>query len=396
MATNLPVIGEQSRDHAWLVAAGNDIAFDWKVVDVIGSPRLGRLIGALTVETCDNIPFIDLTTAATAAEDPSNQALFLYHGRSKTAGSEEAELSNESTEELCSHAKERMKDIWHPMSPKIAPNSSKMKSTWTQRPNFVYYELYPFTSRERETWTPIQPQFCQQKRFLPTTSAPWSESECATHFKRLASMIDEEITRLVASIAEIALGYYASSQYCKAEQWYRRALIAIGRFSDPKASWVTAMSASLAIVSSVLRPGRYAEARDLHQNLHVNVQRHLGLNHPLVLSSRCTRLVELRWFGKQDEEEKATRELVQTRLNLQGPRDDETLDALHHLGLFLQRQSRFPESEYLLSTVITLRTEIIEKHPEPYQDSACMGIRQEALYTMLALVYSLNKTGKIN
>ena len=393
MATNHPEIDDRSRDQAWLIDPVNDIAFDWKVVDVVGSPRLGRLIGALTVETCDNIPLIDLTTIETLVEDPSKQALPIYYGRSKTGGREEAERSNESTKELCSKAKERMQNFWRPMSPEVAHINSNIEWTWNLHPNFVHYELYPFPSRKRETWTTIQPQFCHQKRFLPTTSAPWSESECTTQFKRLASMTDEDITRLVASIAKIALVYYTSNQFYKAEQWYRRAFSAIERYSNPNVSWIAARSASLAIVDSILFQGRYADARDLHRNLHIDIQRHLGAHHPLVISSRCTRRVELRWFGKQDEEEKATRELLQTRLNLLGFRHNETIDSLHRLGCLLQRQGRFSESEYLLSTVVSLRMEIIEKHPEPYEDPACMVTRSETLFAILHLVKSLNKSG---
>ena len=58
-----------------LVQPESDYTFDWKVVDIVGSPRLGRLIGALTMEACSDISFLDLNTEELQETGLCNQDL---------------------------------------------------------------------------------------------------------------------------------------------------------------------------------------------------------------------------------------------------------------------------------------------------------------------------------
>jgi hypothetical protein len=209
----------------------------------------------------------------------------------------------------------------------------------------------------------------------------------------LGSIEGEEVARLVASIAKIGFKYRTLSEYRIAEKWYRCIVTATEGMRDRRPVWI--LAACLGVILCLNMQGRYAEARGLHQDLYIKVQREFGTLHPLALLSKAEWCTPLRWFGTQEEEEKIWRELLQSHLSLQGTAHNESITAIHQLGLLLGRQERFLESEQLMIIAINLRTEQSVVLLEPYQGCPDMNDR-DTLLTMLHLAHSFNMNGKHN
>ncbi|KAE9373142.1 hypothetical protein N431DRAFT_406481 [Stipitochalara longipes BDJ] len=359
LASNAPAeqgrlpCGTESAEVDPLVQAQSESTFDWKVVDIVGSPRLGRLIGALTVEARSEIPFLDLA----------------------------------SIDNPCFPSAQDESQMWPSIFPGPArqchPNSN---TSWTFRLDILGRELYPFPQRGNNTW--MQPATWH----YPATSTPWTEPECIAQYKLSKGIEGDKLTKLVASITHIAYKYASVSQFGKAEKWYRHIVTIAERMPKQQLLWL--LKASLDVIDSIELQGRYTEAQGIFQDLYIGVQRTLGSNHPLALEWKQLQQRSLRRFGKQDEEEKTTRELVQTFLNSHGAGYADSINSLHCLGMVLQRQSRFLESEFLLSTVITLRNESTPVYVEPCKESNRAFTDQLTLLAMLHLVRSLNKGGK--
>jgi hypothetical protein len=259
LASNPPVEQDQVQscteetEENQLDRRGSNHNFDWKVVDIVGSPGLGRLIGALTVETCNYIPFLDLARGEfhkLHSQDISTLCYKIDIVGSKA--SHQAECSDESTEARYSQAPQGSPCIWPSMFAKSAHNSPNANSSWTFHLNFPYNELYPFPSRPSTTWAP------PQEYFFPTTSSEWTELECKRQFKRLGSIEGEEVARLVASIAKIGFKYRTLSEYRIAEKWYRCIVTATEGMRDRRPIWI--LAACLGVILCLNMQGRYAEA----------------------------------------------------------------------------------------------------------------------------------------
>jgi hypothetical protein len=122
-------------------------------VDVIGSPGLDRLIGALTAETCDDIPLLDLVTGELQGREPSNQDTLSFCYKIDRVRGEEAERSDESMDEVC--FPQGTTGIWPLISAKTANNSPVASPSWIFRLNFAQNKVYPYLSQTKATWIPL-------------------------------------------------------------------------------------------------------------------------------------------------------------------------------------------------------------------------------------------------
>ena len=109
--------------------------FDLNSIDVVGSPRLTRLFGFLTIEECDDIPDLDLAGDNLETGEIWSQDLLDVCSRSDRRGEEEDALGNELS-----------------TSTSVIPGTMKTfriiktLETWTKK--WFQYEVYPFPTSQ--------------------------------------------------------------------------------------------------------------------------------------------------------------------------------------------------------------------------------------------------------
>jgi tetratricopeptide (TPR) repeat protein len=369
-----------------LVQPGSKTVLDWKVVDVIGSPRLCRLIGALTVEACDAIPFLDLARDDLSKEELSEDDLVELCYPNILVESEAIEYADKFRTNASSRARLSGGELWLRESRSLKHNSPINTTSWICPLGSPYSELCPFPQvAASNNWTP-NPEY-----LYPITSSEWPEAQCRTYFKKLAYLNIEELKRLIARMASLAFKCRRLDQFDMSEKWHRYIVTATERMRNPRPCWI--LRACLGVIADLRLQGRFAEARDLHQDFHIKVERIFGPNHLLTLSSKAELAVSLRSFRKQ-EEEKIRRELLQSYLNFHGTGYHDSMVAIHSLALLLLRQKKFLEGEQLLMTVIDLRSGrnvLFSRKPSP---DTILYNERTICDTMLNLVRSLTMRRK--
>jgi tetratricopeptide (TPR) repeat protein len=312
-------------------------SFNWSCVDVVGSPGLTRLIGALTIEEyglSDDIPSLDL--ASNSVED--------------------ANISRMDLMELCTgsdwHADEEdpstdVSSLARIAAPAKASPIVKLLEAWTQQS--LQFELYPFpTTSNSPSNFDFSRLFSSQ---TPITKI--SESECLRKFQKLRQLQDVEISNLVDRMGTIAQKRYNSRDYATAESWYRRIVTAKQRIKCHKPEQT--LWACVHIPDCVLREGQCREAQQLHKDLDTRIEQILGSEHPISIWSRRLKGDILFNLGDLAEADVVHRQLLQTCLSSLGLNHQYTFLALESLGLILIEFRKGAEARGLFETSICLR-----------------------------------------
>jgi hypothetical protein len=312
----------------------------WELVDVVGSPGLTGLIGALTLDLCDEIPGLDLS--ATSSEESEDIYDLMNLG----------DAGNESLS----------KKVKKPKSPRSGRPSVSFSITALN----TYFsnqsqrcmlgpldELYPFPESTRPK-TLFETSRTEHQ--MSDYSLRMKEIECRKKFKTLKSMEHLEIIDLTETIESIAWRHYELDQYRLAEICWRRFITAC--LAIPGYQPFEVLRACLWVVDNVQLQGKYKEALNLHQGLHEKIMKLVGPEHELAIISR-DKLATLRaCFGEIDSELAIRRELIQISLCRFGIRSRTTLLILLDLGFALIRCLQYRESEAILCLWVQLDSEM--------------------------------------
>jgi tetratricopeptide (TPR) repeat protein len=311
-------------------------SFDWSCVDVVGSPRLTRLIGALTIEEyglSDGIPSLDLASDGLEEVNISGIDLMDLCTGSDCDVDEEDPSTNVS----------RLDRITTPANPS---RIVKLLEAWTQ-PS-LQFELYPFPTSSSKSYFDFR-QFFSSHISLPKMS----ELECLIKFRKLRQLKDVEISNFVDRMGIIATGLYSSGDYAAAETWYRRIVTAKQRIKWHKPEQT--LWACVHIPDCVLRQGRYSEVQQLHKDLHTKIEQILGSEHPISIWSQRLKGNTLQTMGLSAAADGVYRQVLQIFLSSLGINHPETLLSLENLGRSLIQVGRHAEAQGLFETIISLR-----------------------------------------
>jgi tetratricopeptide (TPR) repeat protein len=338
----------------------------WLVVDIVGSPSLTGLIGALTIDACEDIPSLDLSTNDATNSDEDGCRIVCP----------EAQVQNH-------HHHPPLKVTSRSDSFRMAAfctSSSKQTQRWMPGP---LDELYPFPKLAPARRLYRRPR---NNHLVSSYSLKAKEFECRKKFKALKSMQPSEIDDLAEDMRSIAWRHDELDQYRPAEIWWRRVVASFLEIREHRAFEV--LSACMSVVDSVLDQGRYIEAASLHQRVHHQITKLFGPEHDLVIMSRHS-LAVLRGHSQDYESEAAIyRELLQTFLLRFGTRNRDTLNFLKGLGYALASCDKYREAEALLRITVQLDFEL-----SSHTDRDMMTVRR-AFDTMNTLAESLNNQGR--
>jgi tetratricopeptide (TPR) repeat protein len=316
----------------------NDYSFDWNSVNVIGSPGLTKLIGALTIEECD-IPLLDLAPDSLGADDISGSDLMDLCGGCDSAQEENiiSRRQSWSTRLL----------IWI--------KTSQTFGDFEKSSHFgLQFELYPFHTSSSQPYVVHRPQYFSGGFLEPK----WSESEYKIKFQKLEHMQDTEIIHLVEAMGARAEELYDQRCYDTAETWFRRVVRGkkpVNWYKPHQTLW-----ACLRVATCIRYQCRYKEAQQLHQGLHGTIKRILSADHDISARSRKLNADLLGHLGFAAEEEAVHRERLQICLTTLGIRHPETISALEDLGSALGILERHGEAQPLLETSLHFRLETVK------------------------------------
>jgi tetratricopeptide (TPR) repeat protein len=315
--------------------------FDWSVVDVIGSPRLMKPFGALTIEACGYIPDLDLTATEFNGRKNFDSNLLDLSDAFESVDTDTVTALNRPS--LAPHLPQ--KNNSHPIvSSKrvVFHRVSKQRESWLKAS--LQYELCAFPT--------ISTVGITHPKWHSSATPSLTESECLAKFRRLEKLHVAEIPTLVSSIWRMAGSLEDNGQYILAERWFCRVITAKKRIPGFRPQ--ETLDACLKVVDLRSYMGGALKARALHRYLHQEILRVLGEGHELTAESKSVRAVYEEGLMTTTDEETIKREVLQRHLTTLGMNHLWTIDALHNLGSSLSRQEMFDEAEIIFITVIQL------------------------------------------
>ncbi|CZR68631.1 uncharacterized protein PAC_18530 [Phialocephala subalpina] len=312
----------------------------WMSVDVPGSPKLARLIGALTcfVDAC-SIPILDLgTNTRTEFGEPTKHP----------------------------PTDDNIMDFELDASTSCATSSTKTKLLSPQTPGFwktmsSNARNVSFTFRETSPISELSPFPTITVAEMSSGSVRWphlTEDECITRLRRMKRkmMPDNE---LLEGIMDIAADYWNDAQYVTAELWYRRLVSAKQSILWFKPAQT--LQTCLNVIATKRAQCRYKEAQELHEDLHAKIMQREWGEHDAKIKFRSLKLVAdlLKCLGNYKEEEPVRRQVMQISLVAFGVRSHYTSSAMRGLGGCLKYRNQSSESEFLLYSTINIGNESI-------------------------------------
>ena len=339
----------------------------WLSVDVIGSPRLTGLIGALTLEVCNEIQDLDLS--ASHFEDEEESCDLRSFG--------EQCRSVQHTEDQAQTPSVRLHNSVSFTIRAISTCLSKQGQPQIPSP---LDGLWPLSRSVRP------------KKLLenPRTSHLTSENslkmkgfECRTRLKTLRTFEPLEIVSLIEDMRSIAHRHFELGHRRMSELWWRRVVSC--SLGLPGYQPLKILYACLQVINNVRLQGRIAEAQNLHRDVHQKIMNLVNPDHELSIFSKET-LADMQGdFGDYDSEVAIYREILQICLLRFGVRDALTLERLLWLGWALNESGQTREAE----TILCLQVELYCQSPNEAERELTM--LQNELRSMSMLAACLNK-----
>jgi tetratricopeptide (TPR) repeat protein len=317
--------------------------FDPNSLDVVGSPRLTRLFGFLTIEECDDIDDLDLAGGDLEMGDIWSQDLLDVCNRSDRHDEEEDALGNELSTSTSGIPGTSLRGTLK--TSRIIGSLEKWTKKWFQ------YEVYPFPTSQ--SCARFSYHFSGIFSSRGSSQPKMSQSQCKRKLRALKSLEHVEIIHLLEAMGTVAYELYQGSHFVEAEFWFRR--IVTTKQVKQLIAWHnpqhTLLTCAL-IISCMVFQGRIREAHQLHDNFHDKVERLLGVDHSVACFSRGLKGYLLNHLGFEDEGEVLFRQHLQICLTTLGATHPRTAQALQELGCSLDRLKRHTESQRLLETTI--------------------------------------------
>ena len=346
----------------------------WLVVDVVGSPSLTRLIGALTIDACEDIPHLDLSAPDSEEIEAVSEFMNPDEGGC-TIVYLEAQAVN--------HHQPPLKTGSHLVAFGIAAlctSSRKASPYWVPGP---LDELYPFSKSAPERKLYPRPKV---DHLVTSCSLKAKELECTRRMKTLKNMQPSEINGLAEDMRSIAWRHMELDRPHLEEIWWRRVVSSLLEIRVHRTCEL--LRACLYVVSSVRNQGRYREAAILHQELHYKITKLFRPDHDLAIISRHELANQQGSIGDHESQVAIYRELLQIFLLRLGTRGRDTLNFLFGLGYALACCNRYLEAEALLRVRVQLDFELCS---HTSRDAFTV---QNAFGAMNSLARSLNQQGR--
>jgi tetratricopeptide (TPR) repeat protein len=353
--------------------------FDPNSLDVVGSPRLTKLFGFLTIEECDDINDLDLAGGDLEMGDIWSQDLLDVCNRSDRHGEEEDVLRNE-----LSTSTSGIPGTCLPGTLKTSRIIGSLEA-WTRK--WFQYEVYPFPTSQ--SCARFSYNFSGMFPSRGSSQPKISPSQCKRKLRSLKLLEHVEIIHLLETMGAVANELYQDGYYVEAEFWFRR--IVTTKQVKQLIAWHNPQQTLLIcvfIISCMVFQGRIREAYQLHNNFHDKVERVLGADHDITCFSRELKGVLLSQIGFQEEDEGLSRQHLQICLTTLGTAHPRTAQALQALGFSLARLKRHTESQHLLETTIHLQFQKAKVSGEIERNKA------EILLSMTYLARALNRDMK--
>jgi hypothetical protein len=347
----------------------------WLVVDIVGSPGLTGLIGALTIDTCEDIASLDLSAPYSEESEAAKDAINPDEGDSSII-CPIAQAQN--------HHHPSLQATSHSVSCSIAtlctvfPKQSQRG--WMPGP---LDELYPFPKLASERRLYSRPR---THHLVSSDSLKAKELECCKIFKSLKNMQPSEINHLAEDMRNIAWRHMELDQERPAEIWWRRVVTSFLEMRGHRTFEI--LRACLEVVDCVRKQGRYREAASLHQGVHHKIMKLFGPYHDMAIMSRNSLAVLQGGAGDPESAAAIFRELLQIFLVRFGTRNRDPLNFLLALGFTLICCGQNREAEALLSIRLQLDFELSSQTD---RDTPTM---RNAFLGMISLARSLNRQGR--
>ena len=344
----------------------------WFAVDVVGSPQLTGLIGALTLELCDD--FVDLDLSAPYSREDEDKCDLL------------------DTDEGVGIA--------------VSCTTRAPQTLPTTRPGFSFHipafsthfptGCHPRTLGPLDELCPF-PKVGQRRRLSrhPRTdhladefSLEVEELRCRTKLKELNNMTPSRIIDLVESMRSVAQKHYELCHFQLSETWWRRVITC--SLGIPGYQPAKLLFACLWVVYILLLQGRIFEAMNLHRDLHQKITKLVGPEHELAIFSKGLLADFHNNFEEHQEQLVISREILQTCLLRYGVRDTLTLETMIGLGASLNTVGQHNQADAILRTRVELDCEI-SAHAE--RDTI---ETQMAINAIASLAWSLREQGRFD
>ncbi|KAK0108066.1 hypothetical protein ONS95_002888 [Cadophora gregata] len=305
----------------------------WESVNVIDSPRLTGLLGALSLYECESFS-LDRSLLGEGL-DVDDALAEMERCPASNSQDEENDPAN-STAVVGSDVHH------HKHNPLIIP-------TWKfqDRPTAG---LSPFAAPTAKTMS-------RMYGFSSLDDLQLSEAKCMAKMRRWSKMAPVNILNLADSMAFIAKHYHFSRDYHSALLWYRR-IIRMKRHAPVRhLNPNQILDASLNVILCLLFKGACVEARNLHRDFHKTILDRFADQY-IAIGSRDTLAVLLTQFGENKEAEVICLELLQIQLSRFGVISYEGMKSIWRLADCLFRRELFSQSEKLTRTFLHLWSQL--------------------------------------
>jgi tetratricopeptide (TPR) repeat protein len=309
----------------------------WLVVDVIGSPRLTGLIGAMTLESCDNIPDLDLSAPHTNGSQDAVNVMDMD------------ELDNDPEHKETQNQQTPVNTASSGTSFTIAALGSHfLKDSYRRIPDPLD-ELYPFPSAEEPKTMLRYPRI---NHLISMDALKAKEVACKRSLKDLKSIKRTATVELTETMRCIAWRYSELGKPRSAELWWRRVVTTYLKL--PGSPPTKVLHACLEVAENVRQQGRPAECMGLHRDIHDKIMKLLRPDHELTIISKAIQADSYSNFGHVVPVEAIYRELLQICLHRFGPRNTYTLEMLEAIGWTLIQRHQYEEAEAILCSRVQL------------------------------------------
>jgi tetratricopeptide (TPR) repeat protein len=344
----------------------------WLAVDVVGSPRLTGLIGALTLELCGGFADLDLS-APYSGEDEDKYGL----------------LDTDEGGGIAVSCTTRAPKTSHTTRPGFSfhtPAFSTRFSTGCQPPMLgPLDELCPFPKVGQRRRLSRHPR---TDHLADEFSLEVEEIRCRTKLKELNIMTPSRIVDLVESMRSVAQKHYELDHYRLTEIWWRRVVTVSLRIPGYQPAKI--LYACLWVVDSLLFQGKVFKALSLHRDLHQKITKLVGPEHELAIFSKGLLLDFHNNFDESQEALVISREILQTCLLRYGARDRLTLETMSSLGLGLGNTGQYKEAD----AIFRIRVEL-EYENSAYAERDFIDTKL-ALAARVSLAWSLREQGRFD
>lgn len=307
----------------------------WEAVNIVGSPRLTGLFGALSLYESE--PFSLECPVTTGVFDLETELNEMERSQDSTAQGKNNGTSPSTALARLDFSSGEPKFLFMPTwitqdGPSIGLSPFPTPSAKSTSPN------YDFSSPDKLTQI--------------------SEAECIAKMRILSKITPGEIFDLADSMESIATYHYFLRDFQSALLWYRRIIRLKKQKRARQLKPIETIHAWLSVINCLRAQGAYGEAQNIHRGLHEKILV-LFPDDEIVTRSRDTQAWLLGDFGNLEEEEAIRRNILQIQLSQFGPTSRQGVDAMCMLSLCLTGRRAFSQSEHLIRTALQLQSRLL-------------------------------------